>query len=262
MTNRNEELRRALVASVDAAPYARPRRRGILVAAGIAAFAIAGSVTGLAAATAATARSGSTPDETTVLWVLSYARAGTQQLGPLQHVETTGNSELELGQAPEGATGYIALVSCTTAGTVNQLIDGERFGSVGCDSDSLGGGGGGVLPLPGPGDHVLGFEADDGMAYQAWAMWVNEPPLPEESLQQKQEMSDGVVTRAEYAAAFNRFLGCMAAGGHDIGGTQQRDDSVLFSYAIPEAAHSDGTDDTCYAREFREVDSTWQISQE
>ena len=38
------------------------------------------------------------------------------------------------------------------------------------------------------------------------------------------------------------------------------DTPTRFIYAIPGAAHTDGTDEFCYGTEFNQVDMEWQIS--
>ena len=65
MTDRTTELRRALVATVDAAPYEKPRPRRWVAVAAIAAFAVAGSVAGFATATVSQASTTEQPSEAT-----------------------------------------------------------------------------------------------------------------------------------------------------------------------------------------------------
>ncbi|CAN5258069.1 hypothetical protein BH11ACT5_BH11ACT5_27800 [soil metagenome] len=259
MTDRTTELRRALVATVDAAPYEKPRPRRWVAAAAIAAFAVAGSVTGFATATVSQAAPSEQPSEATAAWVLSYARANSEFLGPIQHVAASEAADLTLGSAPDGASGVVVVLSCSGTGKVSLLVDGTSTMTATC---TTGDGGGGLFPVPGDGEHTLRFEAGDGAKYEAWAAWVREPPLPQPTQQQQLEISDGVVTRAEYVAAYNRFIGCMAAGGYDVGGFTQSDDAGLLSYVVPSAAVTDGTDEFCYETEFKQVDIGWQISQE
>ena len=261
MTDRTTELRRALVATVDAAPYERPRPRRWVAVAAIAAFAVAGSVTGFATATVSQASTTEQPSEATAAWVLSYARANSEFLGPIQHLETSDSADFSLGVSPAGASGVVVVLSCSGTGKVSQLIDGGMTMTMPC-AQSNGGGAGGMFPVPGGGEHTLRFEVSGGAKYEAWVAWVREPPLPEPTLQQQLEISDGVVTRAEYVAAYNRYIGCMAAGGYDVGGITQSDDAVLLSYVVPDAAVNDGTDEFCYETEFKQVDIGWQISQE
>lgn len=264
MTDRNEELRRALVATADAAPYTRPRPKAWMVVTAIAAFAVAGSITGFATATVSQASTGSDPTGATASWVLGFARAHTEFAGPILHVDATGTSDLPLGPKPAEATGLVVVLSCTTVGSFDELLDGEWQAGLNCDDSGSGPGGGSatVFPVTGGGEHTLRIEASTDARYQVWAAWVREPPRPTPSAQQQLELSDGVVTRAEYVAAFNRFIGCLGAAGYDMGGIAQDDSMVIFNYGIPSAAVDDGTDERCYLSEFREVDSTWQISQE
>ena len=264
MTDRTNELRRALVATVEAAPFVPPRRRGMVVAAGIAAFTIAGAVAGVVTATVSQASTSISADQATAHWVLSFARANSQLLGDVIHSDKKGSIELDLGMAPEGATGFVIVSTCSTVGHLDLLVNGEWVGGSDCidDGATVGGGSAWTQAITGNGNYSLAINTDPGMVHEVWVAWVKEPPLPEQSRQQQAELRDGVVTRQEYVAAFNRFLGCMAAGGYDLGGIEQRDGDVTFPYGIPSAAYEDGTDETCYVREFREVDSTWQVSQE
>jgi hypothetical protein len=145
------------------------------------------------------------------------------------------------------------------------LVDGDWIGGAQCTDDgtSIGGGAAwGTQPTSGGGAHKVTIDTDPDMTHEVWTAWVKEPPLPDQSRQQQAELRDGVVTRQEYVAAFNRFLGCMAAGGHDVGGIEQRDQDVTFPMGIPDAANNDGTYETCYVREYREVDGQWQSSQQ
>lgn len=130
------------------------------------------------------------------------------------------------------------------------------------DGPQVGGGTAWTEPLTSGGPHTLTIDTDAGMTHEVWAAWVREPPLPEQSAQQRAELSDGVVTRPEYAAAFNRYLGCLAALGHDAGGFEQREDYDRFLFGPPGAAVDDGSDEICYTREFKDVDTLWQMSLE
>jgi hypothetical protein len=264
MTDRTTELRRALVATVDAAPYEKPRPRRWVAVAAIAAFAVAGSVTGFATATVSQASTGAAidePDDATTAWVLSFARPKSELLGPILHVDSTESVDLALGPAPVGATGFVTALSCETFGTANEFLNSKWLGSIGCNGDTgIGGGGGGVFAVSEAGNQTFRVEPSQGMRYQAWIAWVREPPQPEPSAQQLLELSDGVVTRDEYIAAFKRFIACMAAGGYDMGEPTLTDTPTRFIYAIPGAAHTDGTDEFCYGTEFNQVDMEWQIS--
>ena len=235
-----------------------------MAVAAIAAFAVAGSVTGFATATVSQASTGAAVDEpngATAAWVLSYARPKSEFLGPILHVDSTASADLALGPAPVGATGFVTVLACETFGTANEFLNGKWLGSTGCNADTgTGGGGGGVFPVSGGGSQTFRVEPSEGMRYQAWIAWVREPPLPPASEQQQLETSDGAVTREEYIAAFNRYFECMAAGGYDLGNPALTETEVRHSYAIPDAAHDDGTDLFCYETEFKQVDMQWQIA--
>jgi hypothetical protein len=73
-------------------------------------------------------------------------------------------------------------------------------------------------------------------------------------VQQQEALADVVVTRTEYLAVWNRYLGCMRALGHPIDATTQT--QMFVAVGIPGAAFE--ADARCYASEFQEVDGDWQ----
>lgn len=250
---RDAELRRLLVATVDAPAPARPRR-GLLVTA-LAGCVLLGGVAGAVSVTAVSQASSGT--DATAGWVLSFARPNSVVLGSILHMGGSGDGSLQLGEAPAGASGVVIVTSCESAGSLDQLLDGEWVGGVTCD-DGSGGGGGWVNRVEGAGEHVLEINAASDAHYQAWAAWVKEPPMPDASAQQLAEIADGVVTRDEYLAAFNRYVGCLGAAGYDLSSVPL--DAPILQYGIPDAAHDDGSDERCYVSQFQQVDMGWQMA--
>lgn len=78
--------------------------------------------------------------------------------------------------------------------------------------------------------------------------------------EQAAEIEDRVVTAEEYAAAFERYRGCMADAGHELGSVLHHD--LVYRFVVSDAAVQDGTDDACYETEFHHVDGLWQIREE
>jgi hypothetical protein len=105
------------------------------------------------------------------------------------------------------------------------------------------------------GSHSFTVHALHRGPFSIWVSWAKIPKL-EESPAQKQEMSDGVVTRDEDLAAASRYVGCMDGRGNPIGLFAT---SVVPSYAVNESAVADGSDLRCYTTEFRDVDIKWQL---
>lgn len=252
-SNRDAELRRLLVATADAPAPARPRRG--LLAAALAGCVLLGGVAGAVSATAVSQVSNGTDPSAT--WVLSSARPNSVLLSPVFHLAGSGDGSLQIGEAPVGASGVVIVTRCESAGSLDQVLDGEWVGGVVCN-DGSSGGGGWVNRVEGGGQHLLEINAASDAHYQVWAAWVKEPPMPEASAQQLAEIADGVVTREEYLAAFNRFAGCLGAAGYDMSGFPQ--DDPILRYSIPGAAVSDGSDERCYIQQFEQVDLAWQIA--
>jgi len=78
--------------------------------------------------------------------------------------------------------------------------------------------------------------------------------------EQAAEIEDRVATEEEYAAAFERYRGCMAAAGHELGSVLHHD--LVYRFVVADAAVQDGTDDACYEAEFHHVDTLWQTREE
>lgn len=82
--------------------------------------------------------------------------------------------------------------------------------------------------------------------------WVASPPMPEPSAAQRAALTDGVVTRSEYLAAFQRFQGCMTARGQSLGVVP--DSSLFVAYGVPDVF----VGDACGRAEFDQVSAAWE----
>lgn len=254
---RTSALRKMLV---DAAASAAPgRRRPWKLVSLVAAVAIASGATG---AFSAAAIASSNPYEDNVIANLaaSVARPNSVPVGQPHYVASDTAVTVALGDIPDGATGLAIRTSCTTPGTIDMTLDATWIGSFGCTEESQTGGGGSVASALPTGDHLLTFTTSDGTAYEAWIVWVEEPPMPTSSRQQLAEMADGIATRDEYLAAFNRFVGCMGGAGHDV--LADDADSVIINYGITSEAVDSGADELCYQTQFKDVDMAWQVQNE
>jgi hypothetical protein len=254
---RSTALRELLVDQVDAST-SRTRPHGRLGAL-LLAVAVASGVTG---AVSAGAIARSDPYEQNVInsLALSVARPNSTLVGEAFYIASKDAAAIDLGDAPANATGVAIRTGCTEAGSVDVSMDGVWIMGLTCDEDSPSGGAGVVNGFSGSGSHSLTFESPTGTGYESWVAWVEEPPLPGPSTQQLGEISDGVVTREEYLAAFYRFSGCLGADGYDVPPADPS--AIILSYGVPSAAADSGTDERCYRSEFIEVDTAWQLQNE
>lgn len=256
-TIRTNALRELLVTQVDASahPTRRPWRLGAL----LVAVALASGATG---ALTAGAIDKDVPYEPNVIasFALTGARANSTVIGDPHFAASSGDAVIELGLAPEHATGIAIRLSCTEAGSIDVSLDGVWIVGLTCDGESSTGGSGQVAGFEGAGPHTLSFSSPTRTGYEAFVAWVEEPPSPGPSAQQLSEIEDGVATREEYLAAFNRFAGCMGANGYDVGLAYS--DTVILNYSIPSAAGDEGVDLFCYLSQFQEVDTLWQLQNE
>lgn len=254
-TERDIRLRALLVDRVEAPA---PRRRSLFVVT-VAAVALLSGATGASAAALTLAPAPQTSRADSRLaesLVLSAARPNSVLAGEVLSVSGKAGTA-ELGPRPDDATGVAVAAVCVGIGEYKILLDGSLTMGGTCTSESSGGGRI-VLPVDDSGSHALDLDADAEV--QIWAAWVREPPRPTASEQQLSEIQDGVATRDEYVAAFNRYAGCMGAGGVDIRPADP--DAVIFHFAIPDAAVSSGTDELCYESQFMQVDMAWQLQNE
>ena len=261
MTDRTTELRHALVTTVDAAPLARrlPRRR--IAIAAIAAFALAGATTGGAVASSLTGSDEPTDERVQLSGRLAEALiVGTHAdlFGEPFTFLGQGTTTVDLGEMPVGATALALSMDCVDSGDYTTTIDDKAIGSEWCSDESIAqvGGGGGQIEVTGAGAHTLTISGPG--RYIVWAQWSAEHPVPPTSVAQAEAMADGVVTREEYVAGFDRFVACMSGGGYHVDGGNR--DGTFINYAIPGASVDDGTDRRCYEPEYMLIDMSWQAA--
>jgi hypothetical protein len=78
------------------------------------------------------------------------------------------------------------------------------------------------------------------------------------SAAQKAAVADGKVTYAEYQAGFRRYVACEAKAGYIVSSSGQLNE--VYQYLVPAPAVKSGVDARCYASEFKEIDTIWQLS--
>jgi hypothetical protein len=255
-SDRSRTFRAALVSTATLGPYRRRRPPFRLVIGAIAAFAVAGALTGAAVATTTAA-----PDRAITRDLADAQAAGTvfahslgaKLVGTPFSVAGRGSQKIDLGARPTGATAIVDDFQCLDTGTFTRSLDGRKYAEdLACAGRS---GGGDVVPVTGSGSHTLSVSTRGSARFVIWASWVSVTPLAR-SAAQESDLADGVVTRDEDVAAFARFEGCMDALGHGIDYPVTK---VVPFYSTGGREISDGTANRCYVTEYAGVDERWQL---
>lgn len=255
-SSRTERLRAELVATVNAAPYAKRSKRPRTIIAAIAAFALAGAATGGTITSTALAA----PDEPVTVNVRDIVADFT-----LRHinlidtpfvVSSHGRTIIELGKAPEGATSIALNLDCIEPGVFTVGFNSRNVTAMECDSGGAGNNSY-LLEVDSPNDQTLTVDTKPSTQYTVWASWANEDAIPEKSSAQAAELADGRVTQDEYNAAFDRYDSCMAKTGMALIGIDRSGTVIKYS-TVSEAVYSAARQ--CYEVEFKDVDVEWQIA--
>jgi hypothetical protein len=253
--DRARQLRQTLVATANLGPYVRRRPPLKLVIGAITAFVLAGALTGggIAAATTADPTVSDAQAQAAASAKLEVGVRGGSLLGKPFVVTTAGNTAIQLGHAPRGATDVVEGFGCIDSGDFASVLDSRRF-AVFADCGS-GSGEFGSTHVSVPGMQVVDIRAAKGTRFTAWISWAKIPKLVA-SAAQKAALSDQIVSRDEVIAAFSRYEGCMGALGHPM-------NRSLSTIVPPDSATSaevvDGSDERCFVTEYRDVDEHWQL---
>ncbi len=215
-SQRQHALRAELVDLVAATPP-RPRAAhpvAITVGA-LLAFSLAGATTGAAVAATGilTPRSSTTVD---VAQLLNDVFVGEVEGDPPPLVVTaTGTTEVTVGTRPAGAESLSVGVSCLDPGRFEIGVNGVVNSWLECEE---GGGGFGEqrYEVNGAGPHTVSVVGTAGAEYVIRVTWSPLPIAPPLSDAQEDAISDGVITREEYEAGFDRYVDCMAAAGWTV----------------------------------------------
>ncbi|MDQ1562295.1 MAG: hypothetical protein QOE85_1636 [Actinomycetota bacterium] len=246
--DRDAELRRMLVTTVSATPLLRSHARPKVIVGAIAAFAVAGALTGGAVASA------SSQSQSNVITLLG---AGAKSFAHDQNAKTVGlpysresntTGTVEVGDPPKGANGLVMSFECLDPGKYVVRVDGRLDTSATCSTSVNIGAPTTSLIQKG---RTYTVESPDHGRYAIWISWVKREKFTP-SYNQQAAMADGVVTREEYIDAYNRFAGCLGAFGDDVGVTPR---GTILQYAT---SGNEADENRCYIREFQQVDSAWQ----
>lgn len=258
---RDEALRRMLVATIDSAPVVS-RQRWRVVVASAATFALAGALTGGALASVATANNnveGYAPFEIGPPPILDD---DAEILSTPMVLTGRGPGSIDLGAAPPDANALALAIYCLENGAFRTNLDGEFVLGLTCTAEpgDPDGGGAGIVPtFDGELPREITVEADSG-AYAVWVAWVDQPADAEPSAAQQEALADGIVTRDEYAAGYQRYVACMAELGFVVDGRDTGEG--IIGYVIPGSTGNSGAANRCYEAEFYQLDSTYQVSLE
>jgi hypothetical protein len=227
----------------------------------VLAFSLAGVATGGAvAATGVLTPSSSVVISMEEMQTVSFP--GTEILGAPLVISGSGETVVELGPRPDGATALSLYVGCIDAGRYKIAIDDLSESFVECDkgsgdADSLGGSSS-QLELGAEQPQTLIVHGASADRYVVWVAWSAPPVTPGSSQAQVDALADGVVTREEYVAGLDRYIACMEASGWSVGVLDR--EAEVIDYRIEAISGAD--DLRCYATEFYELDAGWQVSRE
>jgi len=257
-SDRTTALRRELVATASAAPYLPRRRiRGVLTA--IAAFGLAGALSGGAVSAMALASSSDQSIDVSVETMAAQLVGTHAELFGTPFILSGQNTTvIDVGRKPDGATALALALHCVEPGTFEVQIDGRPEFTLGCDEEATKSTNGGSLfeVSDSPGRHEVTIASD--ARYVVWVSWADEADDPAQSPAQQQALADGVVTADEYSAGFDRFAACMAEMGSPVIRIDRS--GTVYDYSITEDAVSTGLDVQCYVAEFEQIDMDWQIA--
>ncbi|MGN8048486.1 hypothetical protein ACTJKO_02270 [Curtobacterium sp. 22159] len=252
ITDTNERDRAVRALLVDTVERTSGRRRRHL---GTVAGAIACVLGGAAVGGAVTAAASPDP---AAIEAQSRAAVVVHGAGPSYRtvvgtpVGRVGSADetITVGTPPRGADTFVWVATCRTGnGVLEQTVSGRPRSSSSCTAGSTTSDSRRATDIAGRTVHIT-VHGDLG-----WTLsygWLRTPPVPRASAAQDEAMEDGIVTRSEYLAAFDRFQGCMTARGASLGRIPTSSLFVAFG------ASDVYTLDWCTASEFDAVDTTWQ----
>lgn len=262
LSERDEQLRRLLVATATASTSDSPKRGRTLISS-IIAFGLAGAVAGGAiSAAAVNAPPDSEPVSISVADMTQMVvRDDTRLFGTPFIIRSSGDTNIDLGNAPAGATSIALAFHCEDPGTFEYALDDLAIGSTTCtERDTEYTNGGGFLDVSPEGEHTLQINGDPRQSYVIWASWAAPAAEPEPTNAQLEALADGIVTEAEYRDGFARYSTCMRDAGHALVFVDES--GPIIRYSNTGEAVDSGEEEACYVGEFKQLDTDWQLQQE
>ncbi len=259
-SRRSDAIEQLLRDTVDGTPHQQPARgrrpSTRLVLASIAAFALAGALTGGAVASAATVSAQQAATEAGVRGAAleSMTMNDGSQLGRSLVRSASSTLILQLGAAPTGANAIIEAVQCQDPASLEESVDGKDAGGGDCgtgetDAD--------IVSFTGTGDHAFMISDPDRARFTVWIGWAKFPALTPSS-QEKALTADGIVTRDEELAAYNAYSVCMTTLGYPIVDLAELESGIEPQASISNDAVESGADNRCWQTQFRGADVLWQ----
>lgn len=264
-SERTLRLRRELVAAVNATTRESGRFSPRVIVAAIGVFALAGAVTGGVVSTAALAAAPA-EDISVNIETMAQSLVGThdQLFGTPVVLSGSGESTIEFGTRPDGATSIAISLSCVDAGDFSISFNGVVDGTYACDRDAAESnqansvGSGRLHAVDDDKPQTVIVESGNSSRYVVWASWAAGPSPVLASALQDGELEDGQVTRDEYVAAFDRFAACMSTADEPIMFVDKT--GTVITYSTSNTAAMSGIDAQCYEVEFGVVDGIWQTA--
>jgi len=257
-TARDAALRRLLVSQASRRSARRPVTRVLAATAGsVAAVAALATVVVLVAQPSAFTGFAQQRNEPYAFGTPSFVHDDETILGEPLEFRSQESQTIDLGTPPRGATALGMALRCFAAGSYSVSAVDEWPAPLNCDDDGrvISGAMGYYIRFPSTGETRVRISASPGGEYAIWLAWVAVPPDPDPSAEQSAALADGVVTREEYVAGFDRYAACLLEAGYVIDANRT---SEVIMAAVGDDAVSSGVDRQCYVAEFRAIDMQWQ----
>jgi hypothetical protein len=229
---------------VDRVERSARRRRWTVPVISIGAFLVAGSLTAGALVGTGLLQQSLSPEDAAMLVQTGSAGDVTLIGSPVVRV-ADGPTSVTLSARPSGADAVAIGLQCAPAGSATVTVTGGAPTTAACGTS---------ITVPVETKKWPSVRVDHDGSMTVWAAWARPDPVPGPSPEQQAAVEDGVVTRPEYVAAWDRYVGCMRASGHPVVlGPEQ---PVVFAIGI--AVEGTQADARCGAAELTDVDAMWQ----
>lgn len=236
------------------------RNFAVVAIGSIAAFALAGALTGgaIASASAESARQ-ATADATARFAALDFVNRNDGKVIGSPILKSATKTLTLTARAPKGANYSVYGLDCLDAGHFDVEFpappDGGSFDCTTARANSkepIGYGSGGWYS--GEKSAFVKVSADSNARFTIWFAWVHIPTL-KASAQEKQQIAAGPISREGLVTALNRYSACMAALGYNVG---PMSGSISPGFpAAPQAAANSGADHRCVLTEENQIGEIW-----
>jgi hypothetical protein len=261
--DRDVLFRRALVRMAQRSPIGV---RGVFLRnvtavaiASIAAFALAGALTGggIASASAESARQ-ATADATARFAALDFVNRNDGKVIGSPILKSATKTLTLTPRAPKGANYSVFGLDCLDAGHFDVEFpappDGGSFDCTDARANSrepIGYGSGGWSS--GEKSAFVKISASTNARFTIWFAWVH--PTLKASAQERKQIAAGPISREGLVTALNRYSSCMAALGYNVG---PMSGTITPGFpSVPQAALKSGADHRCELTEENQIGEIW-----